>query len=30
MHHQAVDAGRADALLEESRGFLRPWLPGAP
>lgn len=26
MHHAGVDAGRAQALLAESRGFLRPWL----
>jgi N-acetylmuramic acid 6-phosphate etherase len=26
MHHAAVDGPGADALLAESRGFLRPWL----
>jgi N-acetylmuramic acid 6-phosphate etherase len=26
MHHQGVDAPRAEALLAESGGFLRPWL----
>ncbi|MDB5101554.1 MAG: Multifunctional fusion protein [Cyanobacteria bacterium RYN_339] len=30
MHHAGVDAAKADALLAESRGFLRPWLGMKP